>query len=435
MKIPSLFILLLPLLTAVGGAAQEQPPTTNSMPLSLDTVVLEVLSNNPSLKSARANWEAMKERVPQARAWTDPKLGFDSTVARFVDLDPNSMPDQRLMVEQTLPISGKNRLRAQAAGSDAVVAFEEFRRRELDAVGAARAAFFQYANALVQLELNRKSAGFLQQLVEMTRARYEAGTRPQSDVLSAETELAKLEESAFDIRRSVSDAQTRLNTLMNRPGSVPPGQPPPQGFQAITNTLEKLEPLALDRRPEIRIAQAKIAAARSRLDAARREKIPEPDFRIEGDRYNAARQVVSEVGLGFSINLPWFNRSKYEFAIRENQKLEEAAWHDLDFARIETQGRLRDLLKKVETFHHHTELFHTRLLPLAEQTASSKRLSYETDKAAFLELLSAQRDVQEVESMYWDHLMHYQEAVAELESFIGADLQPSTAVQHQHEIK
>jgi len=37
------------------------------------------------------------------------------------------------MVEQTVPIAGKNRLRGDAAGAEAINAFEEFRRRQLDA--------------------------------------------------------------------------------------------------------------------------------------------------------------------------------------------------------------------------------------------------------------------------------------------------------------
>ena len=51
----------------LGAEAQAQPaqPTNE---LSIQWVVLEVLSNNPSLKAARANWEALKARIPQARA-------------------------------------------------------------------------------------------------------------------------------------------------------------------------------------------------------------------------------------------------------------------------------------------------------------------------------------------------------------------------------
>jgi hypothetical protein len=49
--------------------------TTNSL-LFLDQVLRDVLTNNPSLKAARANWEAMKQRVPQARAWEDLRGGI-----------------------------------------------------------------------------------------------------------------------------------------------------------------------------------------------------------------------------------------------------------------------------------------------------------------------------------------------------------------------
>ena len=63
--------------------------------LSLDAVISEVLSNNPALKAANANWEAMRERVPQARAWEDPRMEFDQRAARFVGVPVNSFPRRK----------------------------------------------------------------------------------------------------------------------------------------------------------------------------------------------------------------------------------------------------------------------------------------------------------------------------------------------------
>ncbi len=439
MKLKTFSGLIPGVLTAVnllGEPSQQstQPAATNN--LVLDWVVSEVLSNNPSLKAARANWEAMKERVPQARAWEDPRAGIDVNVARFVEVPQNSFTDQKLVAEQTLPLSGKNRLRGQAASAEAVNAFEEFHRRELDAIARARTAFYRLANADAQLELNRKNTLLLKQFVEISRNKYEVGTHSEADVLSAETERAKLEEAAFDFQREISDAQTQLNTLMNRSAQSPLGHPAALAFQPLNLSLEKVEGLALAHRPELFMAEQKIAAAEARLDAARKEWIPEPSLRVEGERYNGASQAISEVNLGFSINLPWFNRAKYRAGIRENQKMLESARHELEAVRVDTLGMIRDQLKKVETFHHHTELFQSKLLPLAEQTVTAKRLSYETDKASFLELLTAQQTVQEVESMYWDHLSHYQVALAELEALVGTPLSPATsATEHQHDSK
>ena len=129
----------------------EASSDTNA--LTLDTVLRGVLRDNPSLKAVRANWEAMKQRVPQARAWEDPRGGFDTVAGRFVDVPRNSFTDQKLMIEQTVPVTGKNRLRGQAAEAEAIAAYQDMKRRELDLTAKARMAFYRLANANEQLRI------------------------------------------------------------------------------------------------------------------------------------------------------------------------------------------------------------------------------------------------------------------------------------------
>ncbi len=72
-KILYLTLLLLcfrPALGAAQGAHHLFVAPTNT--LSLDWVLGQVLANNPSLKAAEGNWKALRERVPQERAWADP---------------------------------------------------------------------------------------------------------------------------------------------------------------------------------------------------------------------------------------------------------------------------------------------------------------------------------------------------------------------------
>src|SRR5438477_422664 len=123
------------------------PRRTDTNRLSLDHVLRDVLLNNPSLKAARLNWEAMKQRVPQARAWEDLRGGFDTVAGRFMDIPRNSFTDQKAMLEQTVPVAGKNRLRGEAAEAEAIVAYQDMKRRELDVTAKARMAFYRLANA------------------------------------------------------------------------------------------------------------------------------------------------------------------------------------------------------------------------------------------------------------------------------------------------
>jgi outer membrane protein TolC len=401
---------------------------TNS--LSLDHVLIEVLSYNPSLKASRANWGAMKQRVPQARAWEDLRGGFDTLLGRFVDVSRNSFTDQKLMVEQTVPVAGKNRLRGDAAEAEAIVAYQDLKRRQLDLTAKARIAFYRLANANEQLRIIDSNLELLRQFTRTSRQKYEAGTKPQSDVLAAETDASKLEESRYDVIRQISEAQSQLNVLMNRPAQSPLAKPATLGFPVMHLELESIQALALTNRPEVLGAARKIEAAQARLEAARREWIPEPSLRLEADRYNDAGQAISEVNAGISINLPWLNRRKYKAAIEEANQMKASAEYELEAARTETLGMVRDALAKLETYHHHVELFRDRILVLARQSATSAQVSYETDKAPFLNLIDAQRTLQESEGMYWDHLADYLSAIAELESVVGID--PAVA-SHTHE--
>ena len=115
--------------------------------------------------------------------------------------------------------------------------------------------------------------------------------------------------------------------------------------------------------------------------------------------------------------------------------MKASAEYELESARNETLGLVRDALTKAETYHHHVELFRDRILVLARQNASATRVAYETDKTSFLNLIDAQRTLQEVEGMYWTHLTEYLSALAELQSVIGTD--PAAAMtpgtNHKHE--
>src|SRR5947207_15968406 len=73
----------------IGASSSATNKTTQDMDtngvLSVEGMLRNVLEDNPSLKAARANWEAMKQRVPQARAWEDLRAGFDGVAGRFVN--------------------------------------------------------------------------------------------------------------------------------------------------------------------------------------------------------------------------------------------------------------------------------------------------------------------------------------------------------------
>ena len=401
-----------------GDAGTEAPRAH----ISLREVTKVVLANNPAIKEAENHWRAAVQRVRQANAWDDPRIAGDSRVRRFVDVPPNAFMDQSLTVEQLIPITGKNLLRGRAAAAEALSIFEEVRRAELDVIAKARASFFRLANAYEQLEINSKNLVSLRQIADISRSKYETGVESAANALVAETDYSKLLETRRDLERNLSDAQSQLNALMNRDAFAPLGTPAAANINEANLSLSRLRAITLAQRPEVQMAHAKIDSEKSKLQLARRAWIPDPALMVKGQRYNDTSQAVSELDAGVSFTVPWVNPSKYSAGVREARENVGAAEQGLDREQKEALRLLRDQLEKIETAHHHVELFRDKLVPQARQAFEATRLSYESGKASFLDWISAQRNLRDIEATAREHLADYQIAVAELEAVTGTEL-------------
>ena len=414
-----------------GNAGTEAPRAH----ISLREVTKVVLANNPAIKEAENRWRAAVQRVRQANAWDDPRIAGDSRVRRFVDVPPNAFMDQSLTVEQLIPITGKNLLRGRAAAAEALSIFEEVRRAELDVIAKARTSFFRLANAYEQLEINSKNLVSLRQIADISRSKYETGVESAANALVAETDYSKLLETRRDLERNLSDAQSQLNALMNHDAFAPLGTPSAANINEANLSLSRLRAITLAQRPEVQMAQAKIDSEKSKLQLARRAWIPDPALMVKGQRYNDTSQAVSELDAGVSFTVPWVNPSKYSAGVREARENVGAAEQGLDREQKEALRLLRDQLEKIETAHHHVELFRDKLVPQARQAFEATRLSYESGKASFLDWISAQRNVRDIEATAREHLADYQIAVAELEAVTGTELYARPAQQLKAERK
>jgi len=418
-------------LTSILRAEESGDAGTEALRLhtSLREVTKVVLANNPAIKQAENRWRAAVQRVQQANAWDDPRIAGDSRVRRFVDVPPNAFMDQSLTVEQLIPITGKNLLRGRAAAAEALSIFEEVRRAELDVIAKARASFFRLANAYEQLEINSKNLVSLRQIADISRSKYETGVESAANALVAETDYSKLLETRRDLERNLSDAQSQLNALMNRDAFAPLGTPTAANINEANLSLNRLRAITLAQRPEVQMAHAKIDSEKSKLQLARRAWIPDPALMLKGQRYNDASQAVSELDAGVSFTVPWVNPSKYSAGVREARENVGAAEQGLDREQKEALRLLRDQLEKIETAHHHVELFRDKLVPQARQAFEATRLSYESGKASFLDWISAQRNLRDIEATAREHLADYQIAIADLEAVTGTELYARPAQQ------
>jgi outer membrane protein TolC len=258
--------------------------------------------------------------------------------------------------------------------------------------------------------------------LDASKAKFEVGTQSQADYLTADVERQKIIEARRDLEQKFSDEQTKLKVLMNQDPFSALGRPVLSEALPQDLSPERLRRLTLENRPEVRQAQSMVIAASAKIELAKREWIPDPSVSLQAQHYNAGRQAISELNAGVSIGLPWFNRKKYRAGEGEAQSDLLGAQQSLEGAQTEAIGMLRDQLQKIETMHHHIELYRDQLLPRARQTVSSYQADYETDRATLIQVLTSENNLRELETMYNQDVTDYRVAFAELESMIGTDL-------------
>jgi len=343
-------------------------------------------------------------------------------LGRFVEVPANGFSNQTVSLEQSIPISGRNRSRERAAAAEAVAAFQDLRRQELEVVAKARSTFIQLVSYYELLDLNQAEETALSQIIESSRAKFEGGALPESDLLAAQIEQQKSTEERQNLEQERSEEETALKVLLNLDAFQPLGRADLRKLPPVNLDTRDLRSRILLNNPAVLQANANLVAAESRYQMAKREWIPDPTVSVQADHYDAGSQLVCEISGGISISLPWLNEKKYSAGEREALSQVTAARADLEEVKNQVLGRLKDQLQKLQTLHHHAELYENSLIPSAKQNFSATQSEYETDKTLLRNVLSSQRNLWEIEAAYRQHLTDYQIALAELESLVGSSL-------------
>ena len=381
--------------------------------LSLASVLRTVRSHYPALAVGQRRAKAARERIPQERAWEDPSLTLETNIIGDTD--------QALTLQQTIPISGRNLSRERIAMAEASGAAQELRRTELEALRDTRVAYFQYAQAKGLLTLNKRNEDILKQLAEASRAKFESGNQTQSEVLTAETELARNAEARADLERMESEAVSTLNRLMGRlpQETLPPPEEP--AASAPVFDLSSMQAHALRHSPEVQLAKTEVAAAKAKLELAHRQWIPDPTVGLKARRFidRPDTEPMDEVAAQVSIGLPWVNHAKYSAGVREAEANLAASQAKLRQTEDETRTHVRDAIAKANAFSHHVALFREKILPLSRQSLASAQLGFESNKSTLLDVLNAQRRLRDDEATALQHLISLHVAIAELDAISG----------------
>lgn len=253
------FVLLVTSLAIAPTAAAQTLPLPS--PLTLADVIRIAGERRDEIQAAQARLRAGQARPAIASALADPMI------SPSLDHLPFMMggADVSVTIEQQIPLSGIRGHRRASALADVERLRAEANRTTLDVGLDAANAYLMLQERRRTAALVREQVAFARDVVSAATARYASGTAPQSDVLRAEVEVARLDALARSLVSEVRGAEAMLNTslALDVDSLVPPlaavalTQPVP-AWPAIEAALASLPELAAGR-AEIARADAEVA--------------------------------------------------------------------------------------------------------------------------------------------------------------------------------
>jgi cobalt-zinc-cadmium efflux system outer membrane protein len=398
------------------------PSVSAQTTISLDSLIADVLRNNPQLQAARTRINSAETRIAQVQAWDDPQVGVEFYATPVTSLNPiRDGMETDYSIQQMIPFPGKKSLMGDAARANVQMVEQSATTVERRLIADVKAAYAMLYSAQRRLDINAENQRLLNQIIESARAKYSVGIATQGDVLKAQVELAKLQNERSMLEQELHTAEAMMNALRSVPSTTPIGRVADIIPQQFGGTLDDLQRRTLDNRPEIRGMKYEIEMNKAELAVSQRERLP--DFMIRGmykQMMVGTNLWAAMIGINIPI-APWAS-GKYSGRIEENELNIKAGEQSLRDMQNMVQFEVRDAWVKVQSQWEQIERYRTIILPQTEQTLQSALTSYQTDKRDFLSLLDSYRMLQMLKMEYYMHVGEYFSNLAALERAIGSNL-------------
>jgi outer membrane protein TolC len=367
-------------LTLQVPAAEAQVTAYPSPALSLRDVVRLAAERRAEVEAARARVRAGEARPTIVGALEDPMLSPAIDHLPFM-LDG---ADVSVTIEQRIPLSGLRGHRRASALADIDRLRAESARTVLDVGLEAASAFLMLQERRRNAQLLNEQLAFARDVVTAANARYAGGTAPQSDVLRAEVEVARLSAFIAALAWDVRAGEAMLNASL--------------GLDADT-TVPSLVPIDLDRplatwsdvkgqlasRPELAAGAAEIARAEADVQVMRDMYRPMATIRT-GPAYTMAegRGVMVMVGVSLPI---W--RSRLRAGVAEAEAMKAMSEADLEAMRRMIEGQAASALNELRAARDRQRAIRDDVVPRARNAIDPALAGYSTGRLPLVSVVEA----------------------------------------------
>ncbi len=393
--------------------------------LSEAQLVEIAIEANPQVKSARYRWDSAVHSIKQTVAPNDP-------VFTYTNSDSIKNPFGRASIREfnfteTFQFPGKALHQRDQAEFAAEIAHLALAATVRDVRAATETGYFQLVLDQASAGVNDENIRNLDQVVRVTETAYSASAVPQTDVISAEFDLAAARQLQHQYTTAIANDETALNLQLYRPVGSPLYVDRTLKLEALTTPLDALTDRAYAVRQEILQAALAERNADTAVYLAKMEYLPDFTAGVQYDQYlvpgMAPRASQQNDWVGFvGFNLPVFFWLKQDEDVARAKAALQAARSDQALIKIQTAAAVATLFRSSQFAYETAVLYRDSLIPLARQNLRVALTAYQSGKIDFVTLSSALQREYAARVSYLQAANQFLAGEVSLEQAIGAPL-------------
>jgi multidrug efflux system outer membrane protein len=380
----------------------------------LDDLLNEALTSAPSIAEAQARVREARALTGVAGAERFPTVDAGGAYARNLGSEnvPTGVPPGGLGpgvhsnlwqagfdASWEIDIFGGERRRVEAAAADYEAVTEDRAVVVLTLQAEVARNYVELRGAQRRIEVARKDLIIERDLQALTQSLLAAGLAPQQDLLRAQAQVSDIEAAIPEFETDERAAAYRIAALIGRPfaemaAELSAPRPIPQ---AVSEVPVGLPSELLERRPDVRAAERRIAAANARIGIAQADLYPHFSLTaVTGleslyfSSFSSASSGYYQIGPGISWRI--FDAGRIRFQVRAESARTDAA-------AAAYQRSVLNAFRDVETALISYANAKIRRNNLAAESAADAqateiaRLLYEKGLESFLPVLDAERSL------------------------------------------
>lgn len=375
----------------------------------------QAVSNDPTLASARANWQATQELLPQARAGILPSVGLAGAVTETdyydrVRSDPTvafrqRFPQYSYTVTASQPLYRKqnsiavDQAKQQVGQIDYVLA-----SAQQDLIVRVTQAYLDVLLANFNIELNDSQKAAVSENLAQAKRNFEVGTATITDTNDAQAKYDQIVAQEISVRNDRDNRVAALRAIIGRtPNELKPFSRKYDPQVPEPSSAEPWIARAITDNPQVRIAQANFDIATLEVDRQRAGHYPTLDLVASFNQgyagAAASTALVSNFAsdshlaqIGVQLNVPIYQGGAVDSRVRQAVANLERSRQDLEAARRSAQLLAQTSFSGVTSGVAQIKAF-DQALRSAQVSYDSTKLGLEVGVRTNLDVLNQQQQV------------------------------------------